>query len=382
MYIDCDTHYFPVKFLEGISDQYPDSPRVVRKGDEVKSVLPDGTLIKNQAPKGRWDLDVRVQQADFEGFDKHVLIPENRELLYTWDRDLGCELARRYNDAVAQDLAECAHPERYIGVGWVFLPDAEESCKELDRMVNQLGIKAVKFMGGFEDANLGAERLWPVYDKVCQLDIPILVHDTASDRQDHPNPALVGIEQLYLEADNNALPFLLAFPFRYIVDMGSLILRGALKEFPDLRICFVEGSAAFVPWLMNRLDMDPNGRKKLGKDPSEFSARSGCRPSPRRLPSATPATSGRTTTSRWAATTRTTILPAPGRKARSGWSASSKASPTTTRKRSWAATPCGCSVCSRENSRDKANGDERTGHPAAHGFAVCPAVYPEYPVVV
>ena len=137
-------------------------------------------------------------------------------------------------------------------------------------MVNQLGIKAVKFMGGFEDANLGAERLWPVYDKVCQLDIPILVHDTASDRQDHPNPALVGIEQLYLEADNNALPFLLAFPFRYIVDMGSLILRGALKEFPDLRICFVEGSAAFVPWLMNRLDMDPNGRKKLGKNPSEF----------------------------------------------------------------------------------------------------------------
>ena len=212
MYIDCDTHYFPVKFLEGISDQYPESPRVVRKGDEVKSVLPDGTLIKNQAPKGRWDLDVRVQQADFEGFDKHVLIPENRELLYTWDRDLGCELARRYNDAVAQDLAECAHPERYIGVGWVFLPDVEESCKELDRMVNQLGIKAVKFMGGFEDANLGAERLWPVYDKVCQLDIPILVHDTASDRQDHPNPALVGIEQLYLEADNNALPFLLAFP--------------------------------------------------------------------------------------------------------------------------------------------------------------------------
>ena len=260
MYIDCDTHYFPVKFLEGISDQYPESPRVVRNGDEVKSVLPDGTLIKNQAPKGRWDLDTRVAQADFEGFDKHVLIPENRELLYTWDRDLGCELARRYNDAVAQDLAECAHPERYIGVGWVFLPDVEESCKELDRMVNQLGLKAVKFMGGFEDANLGAERLWPFYDKVCQLDVPILVHDTASDRQGHPNPALVGIEQLFLEADNNALPFLLAFPFRYIVDMGSLILRGALKEFPDLRICFVEGSAAFVPWLMNRLDMDPDAR--------------------------------------------------------------------------------------------------------------------------
>jgi hypothetical protein len=45
-----------------------------------------------------------------------------------------------------------------------------------------------------------------------------------------------------------------------MVDIGSLILRGALKELPKLKICFVEGSAAFVPWLMER----------LGKLPSEF----------------------------------------------------------------------------------------------------------------
>ena len=199
-----------------------------------------------------------------------MLIPENRELLYTWDRDLGCELARAYNDSVAQDLKECAHPEKYLGVAWVYLPDVEESCREIERSVKTLGLKAVKFMGGFTDANLGAEKLWPFYEKVCELDVPILVHDTASDRDGHPNPALVGIEQLYLEVDNNALPFLLAFPFRYIVDMGSLILRGALKEFPKLRVCFVEGSAAFVPWLMDRLDMDPTAKKKLGRQPREF----------------------------------------------------------------------------------------------------------------
>jgi hypothetical protein len=52
MYIDCDSHYFPVKFLEGVSAKYARSPRVVKNGDDVRSVLPDGTLIKNQAPKG------------------------------------------------------------------------------------------------------------------------------------------------------------------------------------------------------------------------------------------------------------------------------------------------------------------------------------------
>jgi hypothetical protein len=67
------------------------------------------------------------------------------------------ELARAYNDAVAQDLKECAHPEKYLGVAWVFLPDVEESCRELERSVKTLGLKAVKFMGGFSNANLGAE---------------------------------------------------------------------------------------------------------------------------------------------------------------------------------------------------------------------------------
>src|SRR6185503_4372491 len=52
MYIDCDSHYFPVKFLEGVSAKYSHSPRVVRNGDDVRSVLPVGTLIKNQALRG------------------------------------------------------------------------------------------------------------------------------------------------------------------------------------------------------------------------------------------------------------------------------------------------------------------------------------------
>ncbi len=41
MYIDCDSHYFPVGFLEGIADKYPHSPRVVSKGGAVAEVEVD-----------------------------------------------------------------------------------------------------------------------------------------------------------------------------------------------------------------------------------------------------------------------------------------------------------------------------------------------------
>ena len=43
-----------------------------------------------------------------------------------------------------------------------------------------------------------------------------------------------------------------------------------MKEFSKLKIFFVEGSAAFVPWLMERLDMDIKAKERLGKLPSEF----------------------------------------------------------------------------------------------------------------
>src|SRR4029453_7210316 len=52
MYIDCDSDYFPVKFLERVSAKYSHSPRVIRNGDDVRSVLPDGTLIKTKPLKG------------------------------------------------------------------------------------------------------------------------------------------------------------------------------------------------------------------------------------------------------------------------------------------------------------------------------------------
>ena len=74
-------------------------------------------------------------------------------------------------------------------------------------------------MGGFKDAQSWRRKIWPLYDKICQLDIPILVHDTASDRDGHPNPELVGIEQLLLEADNNALAF---FYWRFLFVTWSI----------------------------------------------------------------------------------------------------------------------------------------------------------------
>jgi hypothetical protein len=50
MYIDCDSDYFPVKFLERVSAKYSHSPRVIRNGDDVRSVLPGRYADQEPSP--------------------------------------------------------------------------------------------------------------------------------------------------------------------------------------------------------------------------------------------------------------------------------------------------------------------------------------------
>ena len=119
----------------------------------------------------RWNLDMHREVMLREGFDYQVVIADNRPLIYEVERDLGVAMARAYNDTVARDIDGKAY---FIGIAWVYLPDVDEAIRELRRAVNDLGFRGVKLMGGHANCDLDAEVLWPFYEEVCQLDVPIL----------------------------------------------------------------------------------------------------------------------------------------------------------------------------------------------------------------
>jgi hypothetical protein len=161
MYIDGDTHYWPLRFIDKV--KHPDRGHlevVEDKGDMVRfgEVVPgkvatyyrDGNKI-HSFKEGRWSLALRAEFMKKDGFDVQVLIPDNRPLIYEVDAELGRQLARAYNDTVAEDTQG---DDRFIGVAWIYLPDIQESVKELRRAVKDLGLKAVKFNGGWATAIL------------------------------------------------------------------------------------------------------------------------------------------------------------------------------------------------------------------------------------
>ena len=259
MYIDGDTHYWPLRFLDRVKHPGRGYLKVVkdpgtwmRYGEPVPGAVAsyyrDGQLV-HSFKEGRWNLDIRREYMKKDGFDVQVLIPDNRQLIYELDPELGRQLARAYNDTVAEDIAG---KREFIGVAWVYLPDVAEAVRELRRAVKDLGLKAVKLMGGYADGDLDNEVLWPFYEEVCKLDVAILVHPGARvfDAQ-HSHPWLIGAERYQ---GFPLFPTALGFPLTYMVTASRLIFSGVLDRFPDLRLAFFEGGIGWVPWLMRTLD--------------------------------------------------------------------------------------------------------------------------------
>ena len=249
MYIDGDTHYWPVRFLERVDHSgrghlefKKGAGEMIRYGEsfpgDAATYYRDGKKIHSFS-ETRWNLDMHREVMVREGFDYQVVIADNRPLIYEVDRDLGNAMARAYNDTVAEEIAG---KDYFIGIAWVYLPDVDEAIRELRRAVKDLGFKGVKLMGGHANCDLDAEVLWPFYEEVCKLDVPILVHPgTRVFEAQDCHPWLVGSDRY---DGFKMFATALGFPLTYMVSAARLIMSGVLDRFPDLRVSFFEGGSA------------------------------------------------------------------------------------------------------------------------------------------
>jgi len=129
MYIDGDTHYWPVRFLERV--KHPSrgnlefkkgAGEMIRYGEkfpgDAATYYRDGKKIHSFS-ETRWNLDMHREVMLREGFDYQVVIADNRPLIYEVDRELGNELACAYNDTVSEEIAG---KEYFIGIAWCICP--------------------------------------------------------------------------------------------------------------------------------------------------------------------------------------------------------------------------------------------------------------------
>jgi predicted TIM-barrel fold metal-dependent hydrolase len=242
---DHDPHWGPF-FVAGEGGRWN-----IRIGDWVLDlVTPED---KEQAQSGRVpskkaglagipsDPLARLEKMDAAGIDRMVLSLPAHMYMYWTAPEVNISYARKVNDANA------AYSDTSDRLDfWAHLPlqDPTASVTELERAVIDLGALGVA-MGGanFGGLEVDDEAMWPVWEKACELRVPLFVHG-------HNQSCSWGTRAA---SERYELTSIVGFPHDETALFWNFICGGVLDRFPDLKIYITHGGG-YVPYQLGRLE--------------------------------------------------------------------------------------------------------------------------------
>jgi predicted TIM-barrel fold metal-dependent hydrolase len=121
------------------------------------------------------DPEVRLALMKKYGVDIQA-ISQTTPVLLGLSVDDAVELCRVSNQD-NYDLCK-AYPDKFINICIFHLLDMKATMEELDRCVNELDCRGVTISTSQEGKGLDSPEFFPFYEKVVELDLPILLHGT------------------------------------------------------------------------------------------------------------------------------------------------------------------------------------------------------------
>ena len=187
------------------------------------------------------EVDLRVAEMDRCAIDVQVVSPNPLTYFHFIEAEPAINFCREHNDALATQVAR--HPQRLVGCAALPMQDISAACDELDRAVNELGMVGA-YIGTDIGRPLNDPSLYPFYEKVIALDVPLFIH-----------PAPAGIDGP--PGDPNLKQFdldlITGFAGQESIAVATLIYGGVLHRFPALDICLSHAGGG-VTSLIGRLN--------------------------------------------------------------------------------------------------------------------------------
>jgi 2,3-dihydroxybenzoate decarboxylase len=190
-------------------------------------------------PDDHWDelksrlLDIqdrRLRLMDQQGMEMMLLSLNAPAVQAIPDRARACEVARRANDFLAEQVAK--RPDRFQGLAALPMQDPDEASRELQRCVKTLGFRGA-LVNGFSQvgapdkiAYYDLKQYWPFWGVVEDLDVPFYLH---------PRNPLPSMAQIY-EGHRWLLGPAWAFGQETAVHALRLMGSGLFDQHPRLQI--------------------------------------------------------------------------------------------------------------------------------------------------
>jgi predicted TIM-barrel fold metal-dependent hydrolase len=218
-----------------------------------------------------WDLDRRLEDLDRDGIARQVLIFRTSHVFYGAEKRMAIEAAHMYNDRLAEMIAVCKAPSRYLGAAPVPLRDAAAAADEAERAVRELHMPVVVIGTNVGGQNLDLPEFWPFFSRINDLNVPVIIHsDGLTSYQTHPAAGdrtgwsnrgpfasrVLDRDRQQAEARPPDYPiwWMLTHPFVHMIAIARIIYSGLLDRFPNLKFIIEEGNVGYALYLFDRLE--------------------------------------------------------------------------------------------------------------------------------
>ncbi len=203
---------------------------------------------------------IRIEEMDEAGIDMQVLSHQSPGSQRLAD-DVATAACRSVNDALAAVIAEA--PDRFQGFAMIptMLPDA--AADELQRAVEELGLKGAMIHGMSRGEMIDGEAYWPIFARAEKLDVPVYLHPALPDKT---------VTARYYAPYDGSHPMFTRAAWGFGVEAGTqairLILSGVLDRHPNLKFILGHLGEA-LPFWMPRID---ESLRRTGGAPVDFHA--------------------------------------------------------------------------------------------------------------
>ena len=211
----------------------------------------------DRSPVTMISVEDRLRVLDAQGIDIQIVAPPPPQCYYFSPIEHAVVGTRMLNDGIAEWVGH--HPDRLLGLGSVPLQDPAEAVTELDRCVNDLGLKGVMLLTNMDGEEIGDDRFRPFWKRAEELGALVMLH---------PN-GFTGGERF----ENYYFSNVIGNPLDTTVALHYLIYNGVLRDMPKLKILAVHGGG-YLPSYSGRIDHAWGARADvhtdLPKPPTEY----------------------------------------------------------------------------------------------------------------
>jgi predicted TIM-barrel fold metal-dependent hydrolase len=151
--VDVHHHYMPPVLFDRLAAQ-AGGKRIVTK--EISLTL----------HPSRKDLEAHIATMDGAGVNVSILTDQVQVM--------GAEVAKALNDGVAE--VEQRHPARFRSAIHLPIHEPEAAKRELERGIQELGLRAVALLACHLDIQLDNPIMFPLYEIIQKNNLPIIIH--------------------------------------------------------------------------------------------------------------------------------------------------------------------------------------------------------------